>query len=552
MHSINDADVVIVGGGPVGMGLAIELGLRGVYCLVIEKYPQPQPIPKGQNLTQRTMEHFHFWGAEKQLRAASTIPGTYDNGGLTAYGSLLSGHHYDWLQRQLVRPYYFTDNERLPQYATERVLRKRAAELETVELRYGWVATSLEQDAQGVRVAISEHNGSGSETVTGRYLVGCDGSGSVVRESAGISQTITDHDKLMVLLVFHSKELSRLLERFPGKSFFNVLHPSLKGYWLFFGRVGMEDDWFFHAPVPREAADGNNFDFAAYLHQAAGAKFDVDFKHVGFWDLRFASANRYRQGRVFVAGDAAHSHPPYGGYGINTGFEDVRNLGWKLAATLQGWGGADLLESYHEERHGVFVSTSCDFIEKSINEDRRFLDAFDPASDRPAFEVEWAARSKSAVAEVQSFEPNYRGSSIVFGKAGAGCNALGNHSFAAEAGKHLSPQMLSDGRNVHEALGAGFTLIAFDEEEALISAFEQEAASLGLPLAIVRDSRADGRKHYGVGLILVRPDQFVAWAGEASEINAHAILRRVAGFNSGSGFMKLPTALKEFNGNRVM
>jgi 2-polyprenyl-6-methoxyphenol hydroxylase-like FAD-dependent oxidoreductase len=106
-----DAQVVIVGGGPVGMGLAIELGQRGIHCVVVERYTSPQPIPKGQNLTQRTMEHFYFWGAEKALRAARTIPREYGIGGLTAYGTLLGNYTYDWLQRELVRPFYFTDNE---------------------------------------------------------------------------------------------------------------------------------------------------------------------------------------------------------------------------------------------------------------------------------------------------------------------------------------------------------------------------------------------------------------------------------------------------------
>jgi 2-polyprenyl-6-methoxyphenol hydroxylase-like FAD-dependent oxidoreductase len=101
-----DAQVVIVGGGPVGLGLAIELGQRGIRCVVVERYGSPQPIPKGQNLTQRTMEHFHFWGAERELRAARTIPPEYGIAGLTAYGTLLGAYHYDWLQRELVRPYY--------------------------------------------------------------------------------------------------------------------------------------------------------------------------------------------------------------------------------------------------------------------------------------------------------------------------------------------------------------------------------------------------------------------------------------------------------------
>src|SRR6201989_2878641 len=117
--------VVIVGGGPVGIGPAFDLGLRGIPVPVIERHVEPQPIPKGQNLTQRTMEHFHAWGAEDTLRAARTIPRDYGIGGMTAYGTLLGDYHHDWLQRELVRPFYFTDNERLAAYATEAVLGAR-------------------------------------------------------------------------------------------------------------------------------------------------------------------------------------------------------------------------------------------------------------------------------------------------------------------------------------------------------------------------------------------------------------------------------------------
>jgi 2-polyprenyl-6-methoxyphenol hydroxylase-like FAD-dependent oxidoreductase len=154
-----DTEVLIVGGGPVGMGLAIELGQRGVRCLVIERYVQPQPIPKGQNLTQRTLEHFHFWGAERQLRAARTIPPEYGIGGLTAYGTLLGPHVHDWLQRELVKPYYYTANERLPQYATEAVLRTRAAELPHVQTLYGWDADAIAQDADGVTAVLRPRAG---------------------------------------------------------------------------------------------------------------------------------------------------------------------------------------------------------------------------------------------------------------------------------------------------------------------------------------------------------------------------------------------------------
>ncbi len=527
-----DAQVIVVGGGPVGMGLAIELGQRGVSTLVVERHHQPQPIPKGQNLTQRTMEHFHFWGAEPALRAARTIPAEYGIGGLTAYGTLLSPHHYDWMQRGHVAPYYYRRNERLPQYETERVLRERVAALPAVEVLYGWQATHVlaGNGEGGVWVDVQQREGRATRRLRGAYVVGCDGSRSVVRTQAGITQALEDHDRLMVLLVFRSRRLHELLERYPGKSYYNVLQPELKGYWKFFGRVDLGSTWFFHAPVP-PGTTPHNHDFRALLHGAVGEDFDIEFEHIGFWDLRFAVAERYRAGRVFVAGDAAHSHPPYGGYGVNVGFEDARNLGWKLAAALQGWGGPALLDAYDLERRPVFESTMRDFIAKSIASDRDFVANFDPARDLAAFEREWTARSAGAVGEVQAFEPHYEGSPLVLGAAAGsrGCSAVGEHRFEARPGHHLAPALLSDGRNVFEALGAGFTLLAFGiDDEALRPALDG-ALALGVPLVVAQDRYEAERERYGARLVLVRPDHFVAWAGdEASALPA--ALRMAAGF----------------------
>lgn len=529
----HDTDVLIVGGGPVGMGLAIELGQRGVRCIVVERYPKPQPIPKGQNLTQRTMEHFQAWGAEQQLRAARTIPPEYGIGGLTAYGTLLGPHVYDWLQRDLVKPYYFTGNERLPQYATEAVLRARAAELPSVQALYGWQADAVEQDVEGVSVTVSQRKGGAQRVLRAAYVVGCDGARSTVREQTGLTQTRTDHDRVMVLLVFRSRELHTLLERYPGKSYYNVLQPQLQGYWKFLGRVDLGSTWFFHAPVP-VGTTADNFDFKAYLHDAVGAPFEVEFEHIGFWDLRFAIADRYRVGRVFIAGDAAHSHPPYGGYGVNSGLEDARNLGWKLAATLQGWGGEALLDSYDAERRPVFASTANDFIAKSIADDRQFLETFDPARDPAAFEAAWQARAQGAVGEVHAFEPHYEGSPVVWPVAGASQapSAKGSHRFDARAGHHLAPALLASGRNTFEELGTGFTLLALGGDAQGAQAFRDAAAALGLPLTVVQAPAEGEAARYAARWVLVRPDQFVAWAGNdarVAEDEARRVLALVQG-----------------------
>lgn len=523
---MSEHDVIVVGGGPVGMGLAIDLAQRGVRVCVLERHAEPQPIPKGQNLTQRTAEHFHAWGCEPRLREARVVPRAAGIGGLTCYGQLLTDYSLDFLNRARVRDYYFTANERLPQYATERVLRARAAELPAAEIRYGWTCTGASPDAAGVRVEAETPDGATRETLRARYAVGCDGSRSTLREAAGITQTRSEEERPMVLLVFRSPELHQLLERYPGKAFFNVLHPDYEGWWQFFGRVDQGTRFFFHAPVP-PGTTAESFDFEAHLQRMVGAPFAMEIEHLGFWEARIALADSYRAGRLFVAGDAAHSHPPYGGYGINLGFEDARNLGWKLAARLGGWGGEALLDSYDAERRPVFASTARDFIERFIREDRAFLETHAPGKDRAGFERAWFGRN-AEMAEVSAWAPNYEGSPVVFGPEGGVTSAVGTHAHVARAGHHLSPCLLSDGQNVYERLGRGFTLLALGAGGEAVAAFRAAAAAARVALEVIEDGPT---AHYGAPLVLVRPDSYVAWAGTDAGA-AEAIVGRAAGLRA--------------------
>jgi 4-hydroxyisophthalate hydroxylase len=517
--------VVIVGGGPVGVALAVELGLRGISCALIERRMEPQLIPKGQNLTQRAMEHLHAWGVADQVRAIRLLPPEFPMSGIVSYRSLNSEYWYAPPLREIVNSYYFEPNERLPQYLVENVLRKRLAQLDCVEARFGWMAETIAQGKDGACVAVSKDGV--KETLEADYVVGCDGSHSTIRKQIGIERSGADFDQIMVLALFRSKELHEKLKRFPPRSTYRVLHPDLKGYWQFFGRVDVGERWFFHSPVPANTTR-DNYDFQGLLERSAGFPFAADFDYVGFWDLRIAVAETYQVDRAFIAGDAAHSHPPYGGYGLNNGLDDVANLGWKLAATLKGWGGDALLASYTEERRPIFKETGEDFIEAGIRRDARFLARYSPDKDRTEFERAWKEQQEAAGPRVHSYEPHYEGSPIVFGPPGVS-SASGNHTFKARAGHHLPPQLLSSGRNVFEELGPYFTLLAFDADNGAVAGFAEVAKALGVPLKIVRDTYADGRMAYEAKLILVRPDRYVAWTGETTPADAGAIIAKVVG-----------------------
>jgi 4-hydroxyisophthalate hydroxylase len=518
--------VAIVGAGPVGLGLAVTLGQAGIPCVLLDRSQEPSVIPKGQNLTARSLEHFYFWACADELRAARLLPPGFPIGGITAYESLASQYWYAPAGREVVGDFYFQRNERLPQYLTEAVLRARVKALRSVVTLFGWSATDLRQDDAGVRVTALAGSGAAPCVIEAAYVVGCDGAHSTVREQAGIACSGADFDQRMVLAVFRSADLQAGLERFPARTTYRVLHPELKGYWRFFGRVDGTDTWFFHAPVPSDATSAN-LDAHAVIQGAAGFPVACEFQHLGFWDLRVDTADTYRHGRVFIAGDAAHSHPPYGAFGLNTGLEDAVNLGWKLAAVLQGWGGPRLLDSYTLERRPVFVETG-QVITDGIEHDRAFLARYSPHRDRTEFEQAWDGLTSGETPDA-GYEPHYEGSPIVCGAAGSTCGVHGQHTVEARAGHHLAPALLSSGRNVFERLGRSYTLIACTEDRRPVLAFGDAARALAMPLDTVIDAAGGACSAYGSRYILVRPDQHVAWTGDQLPANAGALLRRLAG-----------------------
>ena len=520
--------VIIVGGGPVGMGLAIELGLRGISCALTERRTEPHRIPKGQNLMQRTLDHFYCWGIVDEVRAARVMPNGYPIGGITTYGDLTSVHWYKPQQREAVKDYFFQANERLPQYCVEDVMRKKIATMPNIEVFPGWRAMEVSQDEAQAEVTISQENGNDQKKLNADYVVGSDGARSIVRESIGIKRSGSDFDQKMMLGVFRSKELHEGLKHFPEVSTYRAMFPEAKGYWHFFGRIDVGEGWFFHAPVPLDTT-AKNYDFKALLHKAAGFEFECEFDYVGFWDLQVAVAESYQVGRIFIAGDAAHSHPPYGGFGVNNGLEDARNLGWKLAATLQGWGGENLLSSYSEERHLIFKETGEDFIAARIEREGEFFDTYDPEKDLDAFTHAWEKKKIGTSKMATAYEPHYEGSSVIDGPADGVSSAKGEHKFEARTGHHLAPLTLSSGKNVFEEIGNDFCLIGLDGDDDVIDDIQSSANRLQIPLKVICDNQNGQRDSYATRYILVRPDHYIVWKSDTAPQNIEKLLSKVAG-----------------------
>jgi 2-polyprenyl-6-methoxyphenol hydroxylase-like FAD-dependent oxidoreductase len=522
-------DVIVVGGGPVGHAVAIELGRRGITCALLERRRSPQRIPKGQNLTQRSLEHFARWGCVDELRARRVLPPGYPIGGIVCYGDLTSDYWHAPVGREAVGAYFSQPNERLPQYETEAVLRERVAQIDAVTTRYGWQVDSLDQDDDGVSVGVVDLAEPGSrQTLAGRFVVGCDGARSLVRTEAGIDRSSGVLWQKMVLAVLRSRELHQHLKRFPERTTYRAMHPDAKGYWRFFGRVDVGESFFFHAPVPSDTAS-SRLEVRRHLEEAAGFSFAYELDHVGLWDLRIEVAQEYRARRAFIAGDACHSHPPYYGYGLNTGLEDATNLAWKLAAVLEGWGGEALLDTYTIERQPIFEEIGREIITAGIERDRAFLDRYRPERDLAEFEEAWEREMAIADTGPQWYEPHYEGSPIVDGPPEGRCSVHGSHSFQARPGHHLAPRRLSDGTNAFCALGDGFSLLAFGAPASEVAAIETAAKAASIPLTTCTDDFQGERADYGARLILVRPDEHVAWVGENAPRDPRRLLERLVG-----------------------
>ena len=531
-----ETDIVIVGAGPVGLALAIELGLRGVRATLIEQNDRIAPQPRAKTTNVRSMEHMRRWGIADALRASAPLPADYPTD--IVFATRLFGHPLAHITNAFngarVRDDRYSEPAQwVPQFKVEAALRARVRTLPTVTLLEHTRFVDLAESSDGVTAEVEDIATGARQRIAARYLVGADGARSDVRRLLGIAMQGRHAFGFNLNYVV----------RVPALRDLGGLQPAIM-YWLVntdspavTGPMDRDDVWFYgflrgkDEPPPDEAA------VKARIRRSFGREIDAEILVTDAWAAHSLIADRYGTRRILLAGDACHLHPPFGGYGMNLGLGDAVDLGWKLAAAVQCWGGAALVASYEAERRPVHRRV----IEEAVANYALLSDHL----ARPELEADTpegaAVRAEIGQAIHAGKTREFRTLGVVLGSHYSGSPIVVADGAAPPPAHHadyvpsahpgcLAPHLwLADGSSLYDHFGLGFTLLVTQAGAARSVARMQDAARQArVPLTVVAPDDPRLPALYGAALALIRPDQHVAWRGEAIG-DAAAILDCVAG-----------------------
>jgi 2-polyprenyl-6-methoxyphenol hydroxylase-like FAD-dependent oxidoreductase len=531
------APVLIVGAGPVGLALAIELGHRGVACLVVERNDRVGYAPRAKTTNVRTREHMRRWGIADRLRAASPLGAQYPSNVL--FVTRLAGRELARFDNAMNcapgrNSLYSEHAQWIPQYTVENVMREHAQSLPGVQIRFNTELRGLEQDADGVRAQLHDTAASRDFEVKAQYVVGADGARSTVRELIGARMEGKYGLSRNYNIVFRAPGLAQAHPHGPAVMYWQVNSelPSL------LGPMDSGDKWFFVPTGVPEGVQLTNADAAALIRKATGIDLPYEILSTDQWVASRLIATRYRDRRVFLAGDACHLHPPFGGYGMNMGVADGVDLGWKIAAVLQRWGGAALLDSYEAERRPVheWVMAEAEANHSILSNHLAAAGLEDEgeAGDRLRREIGariQATKMREFVTLGVVLGYRYEASPVIV-PDGTRAPAVdfSNYVPTSRPG-HLAPHAWRhDGTSLYDHFGIGFTLLATPDADACdLDAARRQAAECGVPLVVLQPQEGGVANQYPDRYTLVRPDQHVAWRADGWPADGAALLRRVCG-----------------------
>lgn len=530
-------DIVIAGAGPVGLTMAIDLGRRGVRTLIVERNPSTGPWPKMDRSNSRTMEFYRRLGIADEVRAlgypADASMDIFIVRSLSEAPLLKQHYPSVAIMRQRIEaatdhsqplePYQLVSQNRL-----EPLLKSVAENTPNVTVRYGCELTALAQDAEAVTVTLKPSDG-GQEEVRCSFLAGCDGGGSTVRKSLGIRLEGQGSLRRMKQICFRSESLYDRIPMGKGRHYY-FTDPEGSAIIV----QGDRKEFTLNSDIPDDT------DLDAWIRRkiGPGIEFDYELLNVSNWTLHLLLAEKYREGRVFLAGDAAHLVIPTGGLGMNSGVGDALDLAWKLAGTVHGWGGPGLLESYDIERRPVGQKNveASGWAAQGLGLWRANLtDAVDQDTeeglDQQRRAAQLANRHHRRVHEMVGAEQNYTyaGSPLIASEADAETSwETVRYLPTTEPGARIPHIWLKDRVAMQDVLGADYTFVdltGMADASAVKAAFD----TLGAPLRILSRNEEHVRMVYGCRYLLVRPDLHIVWTGNSLPSDPQSLAGLAAG-----------------------
>ena len=531
-----ETPILIVGGGPVGLALATDLGMRGTSCLLIEQGEGPPDHPRATALNSRSMEFMRRWGIADAVHAAGT-PDDFPHSAL--YCTTFTGYEIARIERPShggrepigespERP------QRCNQLFLDPILTKRAKSFDKVELRHRCRLESVTEAYDHVIATVHDRANDQQFQIAARYLVDCSGGRTVIRPALGIEMSgspyvgyfLSIFVRVPELWAHHTMGKAALVTFVDAKGLWrNII--SLDGRELY--RLGVSGKAYYDAP--------DRVDAESLFREAIGKDVPHEILSVRRWSARNVLANHYQRGRIFLAGDAAHLNHPAAGLGLNTGLGDVDDIGWKLSAMLAGWGGARLLDSYEPERRPVGLR-NIGHANTSHNNERQQPTHPEIAMDTPAGaearrkmgEDLVRIQTKRVITDGLALGYQYAPSPIVCSDGSRPqVSSSAEYHPTTFPGSRAPHAWLSDGRSTIDLFGNGFTLLRLGKAAPHPSAVERAFAKRGVPLTTVSIDDPAIAILYEQALVLVRPDGHVAWRGDTAPADPLAVVDHVRG-----------------------
>ena len=536
MNRTLETPILIVGGGPVGLALGLDLSWRGVECALIERTDGVIENPKTGHIAIRTMEFCRRWGIDQRVRHCG-FPLDYELSMVfctSMTGHLLAKHFYPSMGEDRPPPASPEKKQRGPQMVFDPILAAALRERGNASVRHR--CEFLEFQEQGDHVVSRARDlGTGEElTIVSQYLAACDGAGSGIRHALGIGMQGDATLNNSIAIYIRSPGLVRRHDKGQAERYIFI---GPEGTWGNLTVVDGDELWRLTVMGTQDRIARENFDAEAWVRRCLGSG-DIPFEVLSAvpWRRSRLVAERYSERRVFLVGDSAHTMSPTGGFGMNTGMADAVDIGWKLEAALAGWAGPELLASYDAERRPIGwrnVNAAADNFHKlmSAADCARILEdsAQAEAVRRRVGEQVREATRKEWECDGVVLGYRYEGSPVIVPDGTPPLDDdLSIYEPTARPGHRAPHAWLPDGRSTLDLFGKGFVLLRFDR--ALDPAPLQRAAEQRhVPLALVDIEDAEIARLYERKLVLVRPEGHGCWRADSVPQDPERIINIVRG-----------------------